>query len=300
MAVRQALQNNPANLYHLILSLSHHLFTLLPSDLFPSTSSLTYTAQDTTKEALNCLRVLGRLLVVIYENDAERREAGMSAGQEQSFAERYLWNREPPPPVDVTREEGQGGGMGQADRHVDDRVDEAGQFEIGDDDEEEEAVNDEEDGDGDEEDEIDAGVRAFKATLGNPPAPSQSRPSDPGASDKIEDPLSQAAEEREKQDQGETTTPNLAQVPCLVDRLFSCTIDLLFCAGFTVPENVRGTDKSGEKINVSATLQYRRVGVATAPSTRLTPVCDLGEGRRKHRVHRVLCRARPEQDRSAS
>lgn len=40
-------------------------------------------------------------------------------------------------------------------------------------------------------------------------------------------------------------------LPSLIDRLFSCTIDLLFCAGFTVPESVRGQQAVGEKVNVS-------------------------------------------------
>lgn len=34
----------------------------------------------------------------------------------------------------------------------------------------------------------------------------------------------------------------------LMQKLFNCTIDLLFCAGFTVPESARG--QSNDKINV--------------------------------------------------
>jgi hypothetical protein len=47
-------------------------------------------------------------------------------------------------------------------------------------------------------------------------------------------------------------------LPCLIDRLFSCTIDLLFCAGFTVPESVKGQSMDGDKINVSHSV--RQVG----------------------------------------
>lgn len=34
----------------------------------------------------------------------------------------------------------------------------------------------------------------------------------------------------------------------LMEKLFNCTIDLLFCAGFTVPESAKG--QSNDKINV--------------------------------------------------
>jgi hypothetical protein len=91
----------------------------------------------------------------------------------------------------------------------------------------------------------DEGARAFKAVVGNPPKP------DPSTLEgEIQDPLQSASndtrdEDNDKEDKEET-------IPCLIDRLFSCTIDLLFCAGFTVPESVKGLD--GDKINVSISL----------------------------------------------
>ena len=171
---------------------------------------------------LNCLRVLGRLLVVIYENDSEKKEFGIV---EPSFAETYLWSREKMSSVE-TDSDGRG---------IQSQVEEATQFEIG---------EDEDNEDEQEEDEISAGVRAFKATIASPNPPS---------TDQLEDPLSAAAKQREKADLDEQEQDQAedVQAPCLVDRLFSCTIDLLFCAGFTVHDSVRSGDRSDEKINVS-------------------------------------------------
>lgn len=41
------------------------------------------------------------------------------------------------------------------------------------------------------------------------------------------------------------------EMPSLAERLFGCTVDLLFCAGFTLPESLRGNGPEGDKINVS-------------------------------------------------
>lgn len=218
---------------------------------------------------------------MVYENDAERRDLGVV---EESFARRYLWSRAPPI-VDVPEERGHvsrgsgGDGRGTGGR------DEATQFEIGSDDEEADededvpatgkvsaVVEDEED---DDENEIDAGVRAFKATIGNPPSPPATTNGQVDGSSKREeatnDPLTQPAAKRSSDDEG----PEEEQGgPCLVDRLFSCTIDLLFCAGFTVPDSVRGSDKSGEKINVSDISPLRAfIG--------LRPACLLCRGTRR-------------------
>ena len=206
--------------------LSSHLFSLLSSPLFP-TDHTKSSAQDTTIEALNCLRVLGRIIVVAYENDADIRASGVEA---ESFAQKYLWSRTkvetPPTHKDVSE----------------DAIAEAAHFEIGDDDEDVNA--DEGAGAGQEEDEIDEGARAFKATIGNPPK-------DGKASETIDDPLSKPGEPADEVEEEPT-------VPCLIDRLFSCTIDLLFCAGFTLPESVRGTD-STEKINVGVLAVCRGI-----------------------------------------
>ena len=219
--VRQALGTQPVNLANLIITLSHHVFTLLPSPLFPSSSKAS--EQEPTKEALNCLRVLGRILVVIYEADAEMRDPAGSV-EEETFAMKYLWSRTP---LDSSQ---QGQTRMEENERVE-RVQEDGQFTIeGSDSEEDE----------EETEQVDAGARAFKAIIGNPPAVKAESPT--GTAD---DPLSQAPLSREQEEEEENT------LPCLVDRLFSCTVDLLFCAGFTVPESVRGQDKVGEKINVS-------------------------------------------------
>ena len=62
------------------------------------------------------------------------------------------------------------------------------------------------------------------------------------------DPLTRAAEEVSRPgDQVE----EMQRLPSLSDRLFSATADLLFCAGFTIPEAARGTDGDADKINVS-------------------------------------------------
>lgn len=185
---------------------------------------------------------------MVYENDAERRDYGIEG---ESFAQQYLWSRvkvdQAPPTVAPETP--------AAVEH------EATQFEIGSDDEEEA--------------EADEGARAFKATIGNPPSSNGHTTATNGASARIEDPLTKTADVEEEG--AEETEENT--IPCLVDRLFSCTIDLLFCAGFTVPDNVRGEDRSGDKINVSR--QYVSAGAAGG----LTAVCHLGEGSGQHRQH---------------
>jgi len=237
ITVRQALNAQPVNLSHLILALSYHLFTLLPSNLFPTPSSSS-SQQNTTQEALNCLRVLGRVLVVVYENDAERKTYGLSG---ESFAQTYLWKRSKAAEDQAQMAQlGEGQVEEQAER-AEER--EATQFEIGDDDEDD-------DGDSDGDIGKDEGARAFKATLGHPPSVSaNTNPLSDATGGTVDDPLSRA------NDTAEETAEDEATGPCLVDRLFSCTIDLLFCAGFTVPESVKG-EESGEKINVSVGYIY--------------------------------------------
>lgn len=191
-SVRQTLIAQPANLASLLTYLAHHLFSLLHSELFPSTGRAP--AQDTTREALNCLRVLGRIVVIVYEAEGVAREGGVSGGE--AFAREHLWARQ------TVRKEG--------------KPEE--QFTITDSDDEGEGS----------------------------------------------DPLS-------KLDDTEV-------LPSLADRLFQCTIDLLFCAGFTLPSSVQGG--SDEKVHVSSRLNDANV------------VCDLGKGSWKYSQSGVHCGSR--------
>ncbi|WVQ77248.1 hypothetical protein IAR50_006931 [Cryptococcus sp. DSM 104548] len=212
--VRQALNSNPQNLANLLLTLSHHLFTLIPDPAFPrAPQGQQATQQDLAKEALNCLRVLGRILVVVYEAEADERDVrarGVELGE--TFAEKWLYSRKK---VEKAQEE-------TDDEHED-------QFKIEDSDDE---GQDEADGD------LDEGARAFQATVGNPPKAD----GEPEAKDEvIDDPLTKATEPEEVEE-------DVEYLPCLIDRLFSCVIDLLFCAGFTLPPTVVGDDHT-DKIN---------------------------------------------------
>ncbi|KIR77362.1 hypothetical protein I305_01333 [Cryptococcus gattii E566] len=199
--IRHALHANPANVATLVHHLAHHLFTLVPSPLFPHPP--TATAQDLTKEALNCLRVLGRVLSVVYEAEGEMRD-----GDAESFAAQYLWNRQrappvsPPPPAD-------------SDHFT---------------------LEDSDTDDGDEPG-LDTGARAFRATIGHPPSP-------PAPPHPLSDPLTQRHGGGDHRDSGEDE-----YLPSLAERLFSCTVDLLFCAGFTLPHIV--SEDQNDKINVS-------------------------------------------------
>jgi hypothetical protein len=183
------------------------------------------------------------VIVVIYESEADARDKHIWL--EETFAWKWLWRR-----MEVSEVRDRGYEMGEeldADElgaeatggsPVEGGVDEdGGQFTIEDSDDEDEG--------GDISGAGDEGARAFKAVVGNPPKSNSKE-----TSTEIQDPLQSAndtstQEQEEKEDKEET-------IPCLIDRLFSCTIDLLFCAGFTVPESVKGLD--GDKINVSIFL----------------------------------------------
>lgn len=161
-------------------------------------------------------------------------EAEAGEGEGKSFAERWLWSRQP-----VERDDGVNGDVSEGGEG---RGREESQFMITDEDEEEEAVDGRD---------VEEGAKAFKAVVGHPPRTN-------GTAEKTDeaviDPLSQqspATEHYERAGKDEQVQEG-DTIPCLVDRLFSCTIDLLFCAGFTVPESVRGQDGTGEKINVGA------------------------------------------------
>lgn len=117
--------------------------------------------EDPTREALNCVRVLGRVFVVVYEN-TEEDAADDAYGSCSATAE----------PTDT-----------QLREH-------------------------------------------FTNTLWKRPLASSETPTsaDDGSSAVVDSAAS------------------------LMEKLFNCTIDLLFCAGFTVPESAKG--QSNDKINV--------------------------------------------------
>lgn len=233
--IRHALHANPANVATLVHHVAHHLFTLVPSPLFPHPPSATaVAAQDLTKEALNCLRVLGRVLSVVYEAEGEVRDGGA-----ESFAAQYLWNRQEAPPAE----------------HF--------------------TIQDSDSDDGDDarhEPELDTGARAFRATIGHPPSPPHPQP--------ISDPLTQPHESGDHRDSGGD-----GYMPSLAERLFSCTIDLLFCAGFTLPQTV--SEDENDKINVCLCLP---------PASLTRAVRDLGKRCRQHNQDWLFPRPRPEQD----
>jgi hypothetical protein len=202
---------------------------------------------------------------VIYESEADARDKHIWS--EETFAWKWLWRR-----MDVSEVRDRGYEMGE-ELHADELGAEAtvgspveggvdedgGQFTIADEDDDD---SDEDEG-GDISGAGDEGARAFKAVVGNPPKSNSKE-----TSTEIQDPLQSAndtsiQEQEEKEDKEET-------IPCLIDRLFSCTIDLLFCAGFTVPESVKGLD--GDKINVS--LFYFPVPLP-APPLRLLISCSF-------------------------
>jgi hypothetical protein len=190
--------------------------------------------------------VLGRILVVVYEDEGEAREHGVEG---ETFGRKYLWKREVA--VAILNE-----GATEEER----QLEAEDQFEIGDED------SDENEG----EDEGDMGKQAFKSVKGKPPVKSE----EPllngnGSNGHVSDPLSLPRAAKVEVPVEEDRT-----MPCLVDRLFSCTIDMLFCAGFTVPESVRGEDGLGEKINVSRHYCTRFVLMCV--------VCHLGEGYREY------------------
>ena len=241
MVVRQAISVQPLNVANLIYVLSHHLFTLLPSSLFPTSPSSTQApGQDPTKEALNCLRVLGRVLVVVYEGEAGDMEKDK---EQKSFAERWLWNRQPVETrLEINGDWATPAGV-EREGSVPVEGKEESQFMIADDEEDE---PEDIEGKG-----VDDETRAFKSAVGHP---HEIQPSEAATKVEMEttrDPLSEATPVRvHPEDAGELHREEEDTIPCLIDRLFNCTIDLLFCAGFTVPDNVRAKDGTEEKINV--------------------------------------------------
>lgn len=184
--------------------------------------------------------------MVIYESEADARDKHIWL--EETFAWKWLWRR-----MEVGEVRDRGYEMGEeldgdelgaenppsggsANGSGASLEGQGGQFTIADDSDDEDEAADISGG-GDE------GARAFKAVVGNPPK-SMSKTSE---ETEVQDPLQSSNTASDpNQEQGEKEEET---IPCLIDRLFSCTIDLLFCAGFTVPESVKGLD--GDKINVS-------------------------------------------------
>lgn len=210
--------------------------------------------------------------MVIYESEADARDKHIWL--EETFAWKWLWRRMRVGEVrdrgyemgeeldgdDVGAELGNGaptststGGRGGSGSEEVGREEE-GQFTIADEYEDDSDDDEDENGDisggggggGDE------GARAFKAVVENPPKSASPPPVSNEVDEDIQDPL----QSNTNNDDGEVRPDQEGEeeeeesIPCLIDRLFSCTIDLLFCAGFTVPESVRGID--GDKINVGA------------------------------------------------
>lgn len=178
---------------NLVEALSHKLFTLLPSAAFPAAG---------TTDALNCLRVLGRILTVVYEGEGE-------GTQTETFVSKYLYSRAKGPPVV--------NGAKAETVHVDNN-----QFTLADSDDEE-----------------DEPIRPLKAAVDKP------------EEDEINDPLTNPGPANDEEaDEAENLLPSLS------DRLFSCTIDLLFCAGFTVPDSLQSESGEVDKVNVSVVHEF--------------------------------------------
>ncbi|KAH0584230.1 hypothetical protein H2248_009784 [Termitomyces sp. 'cryptogamus'] len=174
--IRRALLDAPENVATLIRVVSARLSTLITDHTFPSPtpSSASVTAfasslinsglsdRNTTKEVLNCLRILQRVLPVVFEVD----------GESNTFELEVFWKREETEVEDEC--------------NTNPESSETPQFVIED--------EDETDGEHDE------------------PSPSKS------------------TQPKQKQKQ---------QLPPLGEKLFTSTIDLLFCCGFTLPTSIQ-------------------------------------------------------------
>ncbi len=96
--VHRALLEAPENVKTLINVITHRLLTLLSDHTFPSPpvtlasgisnlnqiSPWAQMARDPTKEVLNCLRVLGRIMPVVFDHEG-------------TFEEEVFWTRRPVP-----------------------------------------------------------------------------------------------------------------------------------------------------------------------------------------------------------
>jgi hypothetical protein len=177
-----------------------------------------------TREVLNCLRVLGRILPVVYEGETEN-------AKDQDYRD---VDGDPPFGQDQSQDqEGQESEGGMGFGGVDDRR-----------------------------------VRehfAWHVLWKRPLAPRNPDPDHLQGQDGLNsgrpegrdasistpsDPLRQAADQAEKRNSRGEEKEEEERLPSLTDKLFGVTVDLLFCAGFTIPESMKGVDGQGDKINV--------------------------------------------------
>lgn len=173
--------DTPENIASLIRFLSTRLFSMLTDTAFPAPAESKATSfatnfiknagmasssqRDLTKETLNCLRVLQRILPVVFEPEFD------------AFENKVLWVREAAEVDAMTT----GGSRPQF------------------------VIDDEED---DEE------------------VPASGSPLSPNTRSKSSDSMQ----------------PPRKTAPALAERLVSCTIDLLFCCGFTLPNKIQVED----------------------------------------------------------
>ncbi|EKM55702.1 uncharacterized protein PHACADRAFT_256512 [Phanerochaete carnosa HHB-10118-sp] len=195
--VRRALCEAPENVATLIKVITSRLFNLVSDHTFPTaTASVTSFAssfirsstgmqdRNATKEVLNCLRVLQRVLPVVFETEGESSRLEME----------IFWKRE-------TAQEGS---------QVAEEASKP-QFVIEDDDDEGEGL---------------------------------SAPSTPG--------LSHSSPPQQ---------PKTAKaLPSVVERLFSCLVDLMFCCGFTLPAKIQV-----DHYKINYTIWEKGVGSTTDP-----------------------------------
>lgn len=241
--VRRALVSAPENIRTLVRNLSQHLFSLLQDPLFSPPSehaqargvgaflpnlpgvggagSKMQDGRNRVKEALNCVRVLARVLPVILEGDhdsssSSQADSGDFSGSlaSDSFEKTLLWTRESTP-----REES--GTGGQERPSVPARSDSESETQFVIDDEEEQ----------DESNSRMGSRQNSKNKIGTTSG----------------DPLSLGAEGGIAAEVDDEKT-----LPCLAERLITTTLDLLFYGGFTIPwteEQLENGADVGERVH---------------------------------------------------
>lgn len=181
-----------------------------------------------TREVLNCLRVLGRVLPIVYEAETEnaKDQDYRDVDGDPIYGQDQVYDHEQGS-TDRAREGGE--------PRVDDRrLKEHFAWHV-----------------------------LWKRPLA-PSSPDRARQEDAQGSGKGDqardasmggsDPLTRAAEQAQKRANADVDDEEeVDRLPSLTDKLFGVTVDLLFCAGFTIPENMKGADGQGDKINVGPT-----------------------------------------------
>ncbi|KAG6844484.1 hypothetical protein H0H87_006558 [Tephrocybe sp. NHM501043] len=195
--IRRALLDAPENVATLIRVVTARLSTLLADHTFPFLSNASVAAfatsfikpgnsdRNTTKEALNCLRILQRVLPVVFEMD----------GELNTFELEVLWKKEE---IEIDEESNESTEISGDPQFV---------------------IEDDEESEGERD---------------GPPPPNPTPP-----------------KQKQKQKQ---------QLPSLGEKLFSMTMDLLFCCGFTIPTSVQ---QDHHKINY--VIWEKGVGSTTDP-----------------------------------